>query len=381
MNRIRVQDLKVNTYFSAPLHIDEEYVILSPDLPVSADLIGRLRAWDYREILTDGVESAAPQGIAGEALGTAVARPEETNEEKEGRDKTASFYVQLLGQAGHLYAKLVEANTLDAKGASDRVREATDVCRANRDLLLACLVGDRDVDNYLVTQSAGTAVLSVALGSFLKLPPHKLIELGTAALLHKTGMTKLPPVFYMSPKVFGAAERKVLAAHPAAAYRLLKSFSVSENVARAVLEHQERVDGSGYPRAIKGEEISLYARVIAVASSYVAMTSRRPYRGATDGHSAMTDLLRTHRASYDETVLKALVYTLSVYPVGTRVLLTSGVRGIVFRANPDDARCPIVKPLVDEGGKRIVEAPLIQTSLETGVMIARVLRPDEMSSL
>jgi HD-GYP domain-containing protein (c-di-GMP phosphodiesterase class II) len=381
MKRIPVKDLKVNTYFDAPLYIDDEYVILSPDLPVSADLVARLRTWDYREVLTDGTESAAPQGVAAENAGAAAAGPEETSEEKEGRDRIAAFYVQLLGQTSLIYGKLVEQNALDAKAASDRVREVTDVCKASRDLLLACLVSEREVDNYVISQCAGTAVLSVAVGALLKLPTHKLIELGTAALLHKTGMTRLPAAFYNSNKVIGAPERKALAAHPVAAYRLLKSFSVNENIARAVLEHQERADGSGYPRGLKGEEISLYARVIAVTSSYVAMTSRRPYRPATDGHSAMTDLLRTRRSTYDETVLKALVYTLSVYPVGIRVLLNSGVRGIVFRANPNDARCPVVKPLLDEEGKRIGEAPLIQTSSETGVMIARVLRPDEVSSL
>jgi HD-GYP domain-containing protein (c-di-GMP phosphodiesterase class II) len=181
--------------------------------------------------------------------------------------------------------------------------------------------------------------------------------------------------------VFGAQDRKALAAHPVAAYRLLKGQSVNENIARAVVEQQERCDGSGYPRGLKGDAISVYSRILSVAISYVAMTSPRPYRQAMDGHSAITELLRASRAAYDEQVLKALVYTLSVYPVGMHVLLNNGIRGVVYGANPDDARCPIVKPLIDAEGKRIADAPLIKTSTEKQILISRALHPAEIAEI
>jgi len=381
MKRIFVRDLKVNTYFDSPVYVNEEYVILSPDIPVSIELINRLKAWNYREVLTEGKEVEGPQGLAVEDPSAVVTSLDETLEEKESRSRVAAFYLQLINQTEQIYTKLAEENVLDGKGASDRVKEIIDISKDNRDQLLACLAAERQVENYLLSHCAATAVLAVAVGTFLKLPTHRLIELGTAALLHKVGMTKLPAALYLSAKVFGPQERKALVAHPVAAYRLLKGFSINENIARAVLEHQERADGSGYPRGLKGEAISGYSRILSVASSYVAITSRRPYRAASDGHSAITDLLRANRAGYDEQVLKALVYTLSVYPVGMYVLLNNGVRGVVYRANPDDARCPIVKPITDPDGKRVVDAPLIKTSVEKQPMISRALQPAEIGQI
>lgn len=381
MKRILVRDLKVNSYFDAPLYLNEEYVILSPDIPVSLELVNRLKAWNYREVLTEGSEAEGPQGLAVEDPSAVVTRLDETLEEKESRSRVAAFYLQLINQTEQIYTKLMEENALDVKAASDRVKEIVDVSKDSRDQLLACLAAERQVENYLLSHCAATAVLAVAVGAFLKLPPHRLIELGTAAMLHKVGMTKLPSALYLSTKVFGPPERKALVAHPVAAYRLLKGFSVNENIARAVLEHQERSDGSGYPRGLKGDAISGYARILSVASSYVAATSKRPYRAAMDGHSAITDLLRANRPAYDEQVLKALAYTLSVYPVGMYVLLNNGVRGVVCRANPEDARCPIVKPITDQDGKRVVEAALIKTSIEKQILISRALQPPEIAQI
>ncbi len=382
MKRVPVNDLKVNTYFDAPLYLeDEEYLILSPDIPVTLELINRLKAWNYREVLTEGSAAGGPQGLAADLPAAGATGVEESLEEKEGRGRAAAFYAQLVKKTEAIYNRLIEDNALDGKAAADHVKEILDMGRDNHDQLLASLATPPPVagESYLGSQCAGTAVLALALGGYLKLPSHRLIELGTAALLHKVGMAKLPSAFYLSAKVFGDKERKALSAHPLAAYRLLKGLSVNENIARAVAEHQERYDGSGYPRGLKGDAISAYSRILAVANSYAAMTSVRPYRQAIDGHNAITELLRTTRAAYDEQVLKALVYTLSVYPVGMHVLLSNGVRGVVYRANPDDARCPIVKPLTDAEGKPIADAPLIQTSTEKQILIARALQPAEIA--
>jgi HD-GYP domain-containing protein (c-di-GMP phosphodiesterase class II) len=152
-------------------------------------------------------------------------------------------------------------------------------------------------------------------------------------------------------------------------------------VALAAIEHHERMDGSGYPRSLPGEKITEYARIIAVACSYDAIVSRRPFRASSlDGHSAIKDLLQKNRKQYDDRVLKALVYTLSVYPVGTVVLLSNQGKGIVIKTDPEKPRCPVVKVMIDPEGKKLVDSPFIQTSDGAegkGIVIQRVLSGDE----
>ncbi len=141
MKRVPVNDLKVNTYFDATLYLDEEYLILSPDIPVTLELINRLKAWNYREVLTDGSVVAGPQSLTMEDPAAVVAGVEESLEEKEGRGHAAAFYSHLVEQTAAAYARLTEANTLDGKAAADHVKEILDISRDNRDQLLACLAG------------------------------------------------------------------------------------------------------------------------------------------------------------------------------------------------------------------------------------------------
>ncbi len=171
-------------------------------------------------------------------------------------------------------------------------------------------------------------------------------------------------------------------AHTVLGYRVLKGVSAPENVALAALEHHERIDGSGYPRALLAPKITDYALIIAVVCCYDAMVSRRPFRpGTLDGHATIKDLAQKNRKQYDESILKALVYTLSVYPVGTAVELSNRSRGIVMKTDSTKPRCPMVRVLVDAEGKRLVDPPLIQVTDGEGVTITGVLNAEEARSL
>ena len=381
MNRISVNDLKVDSYFDAPVFLDEEFLVLSPEVPVTRELVNRLKRWGYAEVLTDGRSSDAPaQGLAIEEPGM-LASLDETQQEKEARLKVSAFYLQLLAYTEEMLKAAVESGHLNNAVLSDRVRGAVDVVRENRDPVLAAVAVDRAVESYLVTQSVSVALLSVAVGDFMKLPVHRLIELGTAALLHRVGMARLPAAVYLSDHALSAAEQKSVFAYPILGYRMLKTFSVNENIALGVLEHQERADGSGYPRKLQGEAVSLYARIIGAVGSYMAMVSRRPWRGARDGHAAIMDLLKTNRKAYDEKVIMALVYTLSLFPVGTHVMLSNDVRGIVYKTNPEDPRCPVVRTLMDRDGNPIPDSPLIRTGKERDLNVVRALTAQEASEL
>jgi len=146
--------------------------------------------------------------------------------------------------------------------------------------------------------------------------------------------------------------------HPAYGFEMLKSFDFPMAISAAALEHHERENGSGYPRKLTGEKISLYGKIIAIACSYEAITSKRPHKDAHSGYVGITDLLRNEGKQYDESVLKALVFSLSIYPIGQFVLLSDGRKGQVVDVNPEDPRFPIVQILNEQnpdGQNKILE--------------------------
>jgi HD-GYP domain-containing protein (c-di-GMP phosphodiesterase class II) len=183
----------------------------------------------------------------------------------------------------------------------------------------------------------------------------------------------------MKPEKLTDEEKKTLATHTIWGYKILKSYSVPESVSTSSLEHHERLDGSGYPRRIKGEAITFNSRVIAVACAYDASISFRPFKQPQDQHAVILHMI-SQKARFDEMILKALVFTLSVFPLGTRVILSNNAKGIVYGTNPSDPKFPSIKLTHDERGKRITDHILVPTSKEKGIVIVRTLKPQEFEA-
>jgi HD-GYP domain-containing protein (c-di-GMP phosphodiesterase class II) len=191
-------------------------------------------------------------------------------------------------------------------------------------------------------------------------------------------MIKVPQDLLMGNKKLSAQDKKTLIAHTLWGYRILKNFSVPDTIATVTLEHHERIDGSGYPRKLKGDTISLYSRIIAVTCSYDSSVSKRPYKTPADSHKAILYLLSAQKGRYDDRVLKALVYTLSVFPLGTFVLLSNNTKGMVYRTNPLDPKSPVIKLMIDENGREVTKPVYIEIAKEKSLSIVRTLAPEEI---
>ncbi len=378
MNEIALTELRPKLYFTKYLYLDEGYVLLAPETPVTPELIARLTRWEFRNLKTEGVPTELITGEEeGEAPAEEAPRPAENGPDDERLEGVLGFYAKFTEYVDGLYTQFVTKNHLDYRELMERMKGVYELVAENKRLVLRALAAAPPLKNYLVSHAVRSSILSIALGSALKLPPFRLIELGGAAVLHEIGMVRLPAQLYMAGRQLSPVERKSITAHPVLGYNLLKEHQVPLAVCLAALEHHERMNGSGYPRALTGDKISLYSRIIMVACSYDAVTSSRPYKEAKEGYAGMVDILKNEGKQYDETVIRALVYSLSIYPIGSRVLLTSGKKALVVDVNPENPRYPIVQILGAKtpDGKDIV----IRTS-ETSVRVLRPLTKEEAAA-
>ena len=379
MKGIVLTNLVPNTYFDQPVYLDKGFILLTPDSPVTPELVKRLEKWKYSEVYTDGGQKDLPSYLSG--ADTSSVAPQTIDEDIRASQQTVAsrkFYIELTGFAAALFARYTSDGLLSLGEVTEWVKKTMQMVHDNRDSLLRFVDMTADGDRYLISHAVNTTILSIAIGDFLKAPPHRLIELGNACLLHEIGMFKLPADLRKSSQPLTEDQRKILATHTLLGYRILKGFSVPENVALAALEHHERADGTGYPRSLAGDKITEYARIIAVACSYDAMISSRPFKSESlDAHASIKEILQKNRKFYDDRVLRAFVYTLSVYPVGTAVLLTNNSKGLVVKTDPARPRCPIVRVLVDQSGMKLPDPPLVQATEGKGLGIARVLGVEE----
>lgn len=315
MNEVNVRSLTPGTSFNQPVFLDERYILLSPETPVSQPLMERLIHWDYHTVRTSGMAVDSPlfeqNGTTDEGV---VATLDQDLKEQSSVKQTEKDFIDLLEFTEKSFTSFVTRDMLPQQLITERVKDLIEAVKQRRKYFLRLTElrgGDR---NYIVVHSVKTTILGLAIGLTLKLPQHRLIELGTASLLHEVGMIRLPPQLYLSDRKLTPQEKKAITAHPVLGFKILKSFSFPMGVCNAVLESHEAVDGSGYPRGLTSEKISLYAKIMLVSGSYAALTSKRPYREAQDAHLSLLDLLKLRGTQYDETVLRALVINLSIYP-------------------------------------------------------------------
>ena len=384
MKSVSARTIPDQKYFTATAFLDGKYVLLSPETPYSEALRQRLIKWGFEEIHTEGEVSDSAASLPGVGAGTPDTAPllsiEEGAQESRIMREVQQFYSSLLGFTEKLFTDFATRNELPQRLVSERIKELVETVRGKRKYILRLSALQNLDKNYIIEHSVKTAILSVAMGATLKQPPHKLIELGTAALLHECGMIRLPPQLYMSETGLTPRERKALTAHTLLGFKHLKQFSYPLTVCVAVLECRENIDGSGYPRGLTGERVSPYAKIISVAGSYAAMISVRPYRGAGEPHEAVLALLTERGKKYDESALRALLVNLSLFPLGTFVELSNGYRGLVVDSVEDNPKTPIVRIIVSASGERYADQPTVRTS-DAQYHVVRALSSAEAQDL
>lgn len=155
------------------------------------------------------------------------------------------------------------------------------------------------------------AKLAVEIGRMLDLPARHLDEIRLCGLLHDIGQLTVPQRILHSPTRLSRQELDIVRRHCKAGCDLLKDLGYPAPVARVALEHHERLDGSGYPQGLRGDEICLEARIVAVADVAEAMTADRPYRPTPGLDAALEELSESRGVLYDREVVDACTDLLS----------------------------------------------------------------------
>ena len=179
-------------------------------------------------------------------------------------------------------------------------------------LAMACtLVSVVDLrDSYTGGHSSRVGSYARGICVHLELPESQLEQVVMAALLHDIGKIGVPDSVLLKPGKLTAEEFAHIKKHPELGWMALKNINDFKSLSLTVLHHHERMDGGGYPGGLKGSAIPLGSRIIAVADSYDALTTDRPYRKARTRQQAVDELLACAQSQFDPRVLAAFLDSL-----------------------------------------------------------------------
>ena len=160
-------------------------------------------------------------------------------------------------------------------------------------------------DPYTAGHQRRVELVANAIAHELKLPQHQIEGINLAAVVHDVGKIHIPSEILSRPGRLSDVEFSLIKQHPETGYEILKTIDFPWPIAEMVRQHHERLDGSGYPRGLKGDEILLEARILAVADVIEAMASHRPYRAGLGIEAALKEIGDHKGTLYDPAVTDA----------------------------------------------------------------------------
>ena len=251
---------------------------------------------------------------------------------------------------------------VDTIGAQKLVEEITDSVSRNPGALIS-LARLKTADDYTYMHSVAVCALMIALARQLDLDEELTQRLGIAGLLHDLGKALMPMDVLNKPGKLTDEEFAIIKTHPEEGYKLLLASTGADDIALdVVLHHHEKTDGSGYPKRLKNEEISLHAKMGAVCDVYDAITSNRPYKAGWDPAESLRRMAEWSNGHFDPTVFQAFVKSLGIYPIGSLVKLKSGRLGLVVEQSKKSLLTPCIKVFYSTRSNARIKPEIIDLS-------------------
>ncbi len=233
--------------------------------------------------------------------------------------------------------------------------------------LLSESMGDR-----ACMHPVNVTILSLLLGKTLGLPAQALHDLGIAAFLHDIGKTQLPERVRWMESPMSSVDCRSYQGHVAHGILLAQCLAISDDALRALAEHHEMMDASGFPRQLLGASISLAGKILALVNRYDNLCNPPRPSAAVTPHEALSMIFSQMKARYDSVVLAAFIRMMGVYPPGSVVQLSNDLFALVVSVNsarPLKPRVVVHDPSVPRDEALIVDleqadAPGIRRSLK-----------------
>lgn len=395
---ISIDGLKPEISFTSDLLLDKTFVIIPATVELSESIIKALKFWEFKtlnhdgsvslgEMNNDGTENSSAEpdhpslAHATQNLAKTFEESEKLHEnsEKARYDSVQKVYEEYMKYINSVYTHYATHKTLNLQEMEQTVQKLCIFIKENKRYVLRISPSaEARNKNFLVAHSMRTTVLAITIALELHLPLSNIVELGVTTILHEIGMLRLPPQLYLTNRTLSQSEKKQISMHPILGCNILKELGFPNSILMGVLDHHEKENGFGYPRGLTGDKISPYGKIISVACSFEAITAPRTYKSEHTTYEAMVEMLKNLNRQYDPTIIKALLSSLSLYPIGVYVYLNNGKIAVVSDVTPNRPQNPIVQ-LVNE--KENDGSPKTVQTDDGANKIVRVLSKEETEEI
>lgn len=379
--KIKTQDIKSQPE-RKDIYLDNDFIAISKYIEVKDEDINRLKKWDITEVFIKDLESEGA-----------------THNSVQDFDKFLreykvfkNIYLNIIKQTKNNLGNFRHNNLVNMKELNEIIDGLLDIMNRNLNSFIALLsIFNFNKEDFYYVRSLNVAIISLIIGKGMKLSDGILKKLGLGAILYDIGLVKVPEKILNKQYKHTPEEYAEIKKHTVYGYKLMKSnFRFEEEMAAISLEHHEYFNGKGYPRGISGNEIHLYAKIVAIAhEAEKVMKNNRILQDeknlSADKKNAEKKLLfdsvklimQGANNKYDPIVSKVFIGIFNVYPVGSIIILNDKRKALVFATNNNFPIRPIIKIMSDENGNFIENGEVINLVENNQIFISGIDRDDK----
>ncbi len=284
-----------------------------------------------------------------------------------------------LKLVGDIMARVRDGRELDFDAIELAADEIVDSIFRNENEM-TCLTQIRQKDAYLLEHSLNVGVLVGLFGRFLHWDRSTIRHATVGGILHDVGKILVPEEVLNKPGRLEADEWAEMQRHVVYGYETLRQYpDINPIILSICRQHHERIDGTGYPRQLKGDAIDKYGRAAAICDVYDAITADRVYHKGMPPTVAMKRLVEWSDNHLDRAMVYQFIRCMSIYPVGSLVELDSGDAGLVVASNRVRQSRPVVRcfySVAEQQQRRVEDVDLDR--VDAGVRIVRAMDPKEL---
>ncbi len=368
MSKLEVNKLVYGKSFEHNLGLDEQILILTPDLVLEEEDVQILNLWKIKTIeVFDKKKESSEESSVDSFEHYAV--------EKELYEKALG---NVADEIERFFAEMKTRGAGRFKPVSDLSREIISIVKRNKNLLLV-LVNMRLGQNISMAEtSLYTAIYALVIGLHAKMDDKKLTFLFECAILINLAMLRREFESVLTKEgQLTPADLQLIRSHPMVGGLLVKDkLKLPAPYAVVVETHSEYLDGTGYPKGLSGDQIPVYAKILGACEEFIALCEEKSYRKRMSLQAAMRTLVNDGRKKFDQRILQMLLSNLSIHPLGSVVELSDGTFGVVVQANGNVPMRPFVRVLADSSMTTLPEKKTINLLVEKGLSIRRTVEDD-----
>ena len=330
MRLISINVIKTGMVIGRPIWNEAGLPLIQKDVVVTDGLINRLKQLGIQYVY---IEDKISEGIEIEETVPLAVR-------KKAVKQITDAFQKLKGLDNKSATHVIDKQTKEIGNLVDDLLSSI----LNADEILMILSDTMLYDEYIFQHSFQVTLYSLAIAKEMGYSESDLRTIGIGAILHDVGKMVTPSEILFKPGRLTDEEFETMKQHARSGFDILRNLhTVSLLVAHCAFQHHERMDGSGYPRALVDYEIHPFAKVIAVADVFDAVTSNRVYREKMVPSQGIAIIEAGRGTMFDAKVVDALKKSVVHFPNGTILLFSDGRRGVVVKQNDQNAALPCVR--------------------------------------